>query len=401
MKGHSPQVKRAHAMVQCLERGTPRASRRAIAIGRTGFWVEQLMRATQSFTPYALGKRLQPDTYRKNEHNDPFNHNLWAKYAAGTVVPSPKLLREVEAVVPGSAANFRHVLFDVLDPATPIRDDANLLFRRMHPGVQRAVFEPKPLKLGYYHRRKALTRVLHALENQGHLDALAAAILLLREAQAARQQAHAAKQFALAARQEEQIFDIGNAVHRALLIACTCGPGTSVGLELIVLIWFLSLSLVASFGRKFATTVFELDEQCHILGNTILRLEDNYQIGLAPAATLEAAVNIFRGDYGEDLRLGLAPRLASIGEPQALPLTSRRDLLRDEILGGWARRVLRSYRVERLIPDAVMIEMSTRWNALAIAPGASDDPATLDGDTRTAVSPRSFGSVAPGVAAPP
>jgi hypothetical protein len=286
MEEVSPGLKRCSAILGQLERGTRQGNRRAIAVARTGFWYEQLRAATSKRTPYALGKFLQPETYRRDENNIEFNHNLWPKYAAGVHVPSRALLQRVEVKQPGSLANFHHVLFDVIDPEAPVAK-AQLLFRRMHPDVQRAVFEPRPLKLGYYVRRRSLVKTLRALGGQGHLDSLAATILLLREARASNQ--------------EEATLEIGNAIHRALVLAGAMGRGVTVRSELIVLVCSLVLPLVTSFGREFATTVDEIERQSFVLLCTILSLEDASKIGPRPQDWLNAAMKIMRGGYGAGL----------------------------------------------------------------------------------------------------
>lgn len=350
MEGHSQEPKRCVAILRQLERHTCHGTRRAIAIARTGFWYELLRFETDKGTPYGLGKFLQPETYRKNEDNIAFSHNLWAKYAAGTHIPSPALLQLVEVKQPGSLANFHHVLFDVIDPDAPVVANAQLLFRRMHPAVQCAVFESRALKLGHYGRRRSLARSLRALEGQWHLDGLAATILLLREA--------------LAANEEEAIFEIGNAIHRALVVATSSGPGFPLRRELIMLVCLLVFPLVSSFGREFAATIDEIEHQSHVLLETILHLEDSDKIGLLPRDTLNATASILRGDYGFDLFYGLQPRLRAVGAIEALPMRSRQDLVRDEVLGGWAREVLRSHRVEKMIPKMVIRQWVDRLRAV-------------------------------------
>lgn len=343
-------MERSLAIARHLDDGSQRALTRAVNIARTGFWFEQLVRATERLTPNALGKFLQPDTYRKNQYDEQFNPCLWPKYAKGEVVPRPKLLRSVDAVVAGSYANFYHVIFDVLNPASDERESADLLLRRVHPGVQRAVFEPDGLELGYYRRRQDVNQILRDLEFQGHLDALAAAIILLGEANAAKDEALA--------------FEIAITVHRTLLIACATGPGTCIRLELLLLVSFLWLWPLESLGRRFATSIEELDEQCGQLNTTILRLEDRYWIGLLPRETIQAAGMILRGDYGEDLRLGLMPRLAAVGRVDGIPVRSQLDLLRDEVLGGWARRELAEFRFGGEIPEEVRDQLKQKSRAL-------------------------------------
>lgn len=346
----NPARERLDAIGFQVELGSPRAITRALNIARTGFWFEQLVVRTNKLTPYCLGKHLQPATYRKNADAEPYHHNLWAKYARGAVVPSATSLQRVEAKEPGTSANFRHVLFDVLDPATPVKRFANDLLRRTHPGVQRAVFERNSLQRGHYQRRKQLRRVMLLLEAQGHLDALAGAIVLLREAQAAGR--------------EQDVYELGVTVHRTLLIACAIGPGASICAELSMLVSSLVLRSIDSLGRRFVTSLNELLWQRFVLLHTILQLEDRGQIRMRPIDTLQAATKILRGHYGDDLRFGLMPRLGGVSNLKELPEASRLDVVRDEVLGGWAREVLASHRVEADVPNSVMQEFINRRDSL-------------------------------------
>jgi hypothetical protein len=332
-----------------LEERAPPAIGRALDLGRTSFWYTRLTLRTGKRTPYALGKYLQPDTYRENKDEIPFHHNLWTKYAHGEVVPSASLLEAVEAKVPGSRADFHHVLFVVLDPNLRIRGVGDELFRRMHPGVQRAVFDAASLKLGYYRRRAHLSRVLPLLGAQGHLDALAAAIVLLREAQDAGR--------------EEDVYRLGVAIHHALLIACATSPGISISWELMMLVSFLVLRPLNCSGRRFAGTLGDLNAQRNQLLHTLWHLEDHPQPFPNPTDEFLFSSKIVRGDYGDDLRWALMPRLAAVGELKDLSTAARLDVVRDEVFGGWARESLASYRFESFVPVAVATELCDRLDA--------------------------------------
>ena len=326
-----------------LEKRTPAGARRGIAILRTAFWYQRLTWRTQKLTPYAVGKHLQPDTYRTSGAGDRYSHNLWPKYARGAVVPSRSLLEQVDRAVPGSRADFEHIVFEVMDPAPTVATKGDALLKRMHAGVQLAVFENSALRQGSYRRQVSLARTLDRLERQGHLDALAAAIVLLKEAHAKNEHEHA--------------FQIGLAVYRILLITCSVGFGTLMAPELCLAIFHLVLPLAASRGRAFSQDTAVFSRQCASLSHTICALEDNERIDVDPAAALQAAVKIIRGGFGDDLRCGLLPRLEFAGEPECIPVSSREEVIRHRVLGDWGREVLGQLRVERFIPVAVLNDL--------------------------------------------
>ena len=330
------------------ERASPDI-RRALDIGRTAFWYTGLTTRTGKRTPYALGKFLQPDTYRENKDKIPFHHNLWTKYAHGEVVPGASLLLDVEEKVPGSRADFHHVLFDVLDPNLSIRGVGDELLRRMRPGVQRAVFCVASLKRGECRRRARLRNVLPLLTAEGHLDALAAAIVLLREAQDAGR--------------EEDVYTLGVAVHHTLLIACATSPGMRISRELTLLVSFLVLWPLNCSGRRFVGLLSDVDAQYSQLLHALWHLEDHPRPFPNPTDESQFASKILRGDYGDDLRWALMPRLAAVGELTDLSPAARLDVVRDEVFGGWARDSLASYRVKDFVAPEVVTELRDRLDA--------------------------------------
>ena len=221
MKRNSWQQPRFDQMLSNLESGTSRGITQAITILRTAYWFERLRADTDRDTAYALGKHLQPATYRKNAKGDAYHHNLWPKYASGKHAPSPALLDEIDRQVPGSKGHFRHALFDAVELTTDLGRGGDELFQRLHPSVQHAVFQRSALKHRVYRRRASLARTLALLEPQGDLEALAAGVVLLREAQEARA--------------DERAFQIGESLYRMLVIACTGTEATFIRVELALL----------------------------------------------------------------------------------------------------------------------------------------------------------------------
>lgn len=338
-------------MSRNLDKGTSRSISRAVDILRTGYWYDHLASQTGKRTPYAMGKNLQPETYRKNCDAIPFSHNLWPKYVRGAVIPSDALLQHVERLVPGSLVYFKHIVFDVIDPATSSDHTSDVLLRRLHPDVQLVVFDKKSLKHGTFRRRKSLSRVLALLEHQDPLYALAATIILLREA--------------YDAGDDERAFAIGRSVHRMLLIAGAIGAGNSVSLELTLAVTALVLPLASSRGRMYASSVAEAHTQRFWLSHTILQLEDRMRIGgVLPKDYWIAASKVLSGDYGYDLGCGTRPRLELSDKSGPPPLTSKLDVLRNNTLRSWGWNVLQGFDYEPFIPAAVLVDISAKEQEL-------------------------------------
>lgn len=344
MKGNSWQRVRLDRMLSNLVTDNSRGMKRAIAILRTAYWYERLRVATDRYTAYALGKHLQPETYRKTAKDEAFHHNLWPKYAGGKHAPSLAMLEAIDQQVPGSKGHFRQPLFDAVDLTQTLGRDGDELLKRLHPSVQQAVFDRSALKHRIYRRRAHLARTLALLEQQGDLDALAAGVVLLREANEANA--------------DDRAFQIGESLYRTLVIACTGAEGIFIRTELGGLMLALILPLATSRGRAFAPDLNRFVDSCFILNSTILRLEDNNQIGLARRDSLRAMWGALHGTYGDDLRFGLMAKLATAAPLDTLPARSRFDLHRNEVLTTWGWAALRSGKVEKFVPPSVLDQIA-------------------------------------------
>ena len=343
MKRNSWQQPRFEHMLSNLQSGTRRCITQAITILRTAYWFERLRAATGRETAYALGKHLQPATYRKNAKGDAYHHNLWPKYASGKHAPSPGLLDDIDLQVPGSKGHFRHALFEAVDLTTTLGRGGDELLQRLHPSVQHAVFERSALKRRGYRRRTSLARTLALLEPQGDLEALAAGVVLLREA-------HEADA-------DERAFQIGESLYRMLVIACTGTQAIFIRAELALLVLFLVLPLAESRGRAFVPDLAHFLRSCDRLNTVILGLEDGNQIGGAREDCLRAMRRVLHGDFGDDLRFGLMAKLAPAAQLDTLCAKSRYDLHRNALLTAWAWDALRSGKVEQFVPTDVLDQM--------------------------------------------
>jgi hypothetical protein len=194
-----------HGLARNLDSGSVLGLRRALRRLRTIYWFEGLRLDAGVQKAYALGRIVQPETYRKRRNYKPkvkkrgmhrqtkvlptdediteANHNnLWAKYQVGDHAPKPALRQRADAQFPGSALRFTDPLFDAIDPQCLISDRSDALLRHLQPEVVRAVFDNKELSLGLFRRRKSLPQTLNLLEKLSTPDALTALIVLVREA---------------------------------------------------------------------------------------------------------------------------------------------------------------------------------------------------------------------------
>lgn len=316
--------------------GSDRNLRRALDILRTAHWFEHLLFTGSARTAYALGKLIQPDTYRKNQNADRFNHNLWPKYAVGKHVPSAAVLDRAEAVVQDSRSAFDHVLFDALDPTQNIGTRGNALIRRTHPGVQHAIFEARPLMRGTFRRRSSWRRAASAVAAIGDLDAVAALVVMVREAAESNdpKRAHA----------------LGELLQRAFLIASLQIIAIVTGYELGIALEFWVMRLTTYRGLRYRIDFIEDAKAAFHLRGVIGGLDDAAEIGPLEEDHARTAHLILSGRWNEVLHFALAPVPVIESECVDVPLESRIKARQWEIRREWAWATLRSGKRAPFLP---------------------------------------------------
>lgn len=141
---------------------------------RTMYWYEGLRRRTTASTSYALERKIEPESFKKNADGDPIHRNKWPYYKRGQHTPSDSLVTRANSIVVGSARELNHVLWKALR-AEWDTDHAIEWLRELDPELQLLIFEQRE-----YARIHGGSRFLGQLERRASLDALAALTILLR-----------------------------------------------------------------------------------------------------------------------------------------------------------------------------------------------------------------------------
>jgi hypothetical protein len=331
-----------------LNSGKARGFRRVILILRTAYWYAWLSSETGKETPYALGKFALPNSHGKKD-GIAFNDNSWPKYLAGTLVPKETRLALVEEKARGSRAAYWHGLFEALDVSVMIGARGDELLRKLHPGVQRAVFVNDALARGECKRRQSISQILIWLERHCDLDALAAAIFLLREA--VEQGKHALA------------FRIAVSVYRLLLASSVSGLGYLIRAELAVIVMHRILPLAKSNGRVYVPDVARFEGSSKILRQLLRRLSD-------PTRKDQATVRrrlicaLLEGRYGEDLLFGFRATTALDAALPEWPVESQIEIYTASRYERWALEVMSSFRDERSVPRMVITEVQSGGRAI-------------------------------------
>lgn len=330
---------RLKVVVGFIESENPKAMKKALNVLKTGAWFEELrMRLGQS-TAYGLGRQLQPHTYRGGLHHN----NLWAKYAGGKHLPGSDTVRACEEALPRSSDLLQDAGWDLLDVSRPLGSNGDALLKRLRPAIQNAIFDERDLAMGRYVRRRAPNQPLHRLEGQADLQAVAAAVVLLREAFEAGNQARA--------------FEVGRSLHRIVLMAVITTRLRGVALELFE--FFIRSIFPMAVDKEIA-----LDLDCHVfraqahwLDRVILQLEDAGWTEYRPGGPTRELRRLLSVNYGFDLLFGLGPRLKLRVPSEQASDEARRWVASNNIAWGWASSVLHAGRRQRLIPDEVADRM--------------------------------------------
>jgi hypothetical protein len=108
-------------MVDLLSGETQNGVKEAIKLLRIGAWFEDVRLATGQHSAYAVGKCVQPQTYRARSGSTlPHHDNLWAKYARGRHFPGKEAVESARQVAPGSAQILYAAAWSALDVSAPI-----------------------------------------------------------------------------------------------------------------------------------------------------------------------------------------------------------------------------------------------------------------------------------------
>lgn len=314
----------------------PNIARKALNVLRTGVWFEELRGRTGHPTAYGLGQRLQPQTYQPRLHHN----NLWAKYAGGKHLPGADTIRACEAILPGSSNLLNDVAWAALDVSQPLSDGGDGLLRQLRPSIQSAIYEARELDKGRYVRRHAPTQPLRRLEGQTGLHALAATVVLLREAHEANNRSRA--------------FEIGRSLHRTLLMAAVATNLGYIKLELFdfFIKWIFPIATDNEVAMDLDRDV--LCTQTYWLDRIVMQLEDADLYIDTPNGPTRQLRQMLQINYGFDLFYGLAPRLKLSVPAECASFEAREHVASHNVGWEWGVSVLSNRRRERMIPDHVL-----------------------------------------------
>jgi hypothetical protein len=160
-------------------RGRP--PRNPVDTVRTQFWFN-LVSQMAGKTAYQLEKEFHPESFRRDEAWL-VRSRRWDRYREGKMVPKDDLIARVEQVYPSAAAWFRAAFWDAFKVGALSQDEVNRHLLTLEPGIPDILF--KPVDSQPRRERQPMTEALaDQLVADGSLQAMAAAILLVKESEA-------------------------------------------------------------------------------------------------------------------------------------------------------------------------------------------------------------------------
>jgi len=214
--------------------------------------------------------------------------------------------------------------WDLLDVRHPAELQGDAPLKRLWSAIQSAIFDEWVLALGRHVRRRSPNQPLRRLEGQAGLQAVAAMVVILREAHEAGHRLRA--------------FKIGRSLHLTLLMAVVATRLSGVALE--VFEFFIRHIFPIAADNKIALDPnFQvLRAQAHRLGQVVLQLEDADWSGNRPGGPTCELRKVLSVNYGFDLLFGLSPRMKLIVTRDQASEDTRRGVASNNVGWEWGRR---------------------------------------------------------------
>lgn len=168
---------------QIPENSRPRSN--TVEMLAVGYWFEGLRQRTGLKTAYALELYFEKESFRRNT-NGTIRHyrSKWSRYEQKMISPKAKTLSRVELLAPGSSRDLNHpiwTLMKLISRQQKISFDS--YFRALNTDVQLVLYRSTSNMIWDSVQREPITQVLlEKLERRASLDALAALIAIVVEA---------------------------------------------------------------------------------------------------------------------------------------------------------------------------------------------------------------------------
>lgn len=258
---------------------------------RTIYWFHHL--ALKLYVSSALGVQrcIDPQSIKKEGGQEISHSSKWAEYKRGLHAPRRTTISKADIRVPGSAAIFNHVLWEILkqDRITP---NFSELLSKLKPEIQGLIFD--------IHGRPnthASMQFLGKFERRASIHTLAALTLIMK--------------YNHEQNRPEVAWEYAHSIFRVLMMLGNHLDKFGVGNRLFEIFVDKIFSLVQWNNQKFALENYPYDAFCDLL---LLCLNSSYETrgrALSLYEQARAMVSIFRDEIIVSKRL-FSPWIKSI-----------------------------------------------------------------------------------------
>jgi len=342
-------TRRLHEVLDTLRQDDVDGTFKALRSLRIIVWFERLLTLSGEKTAYAVGKLIQPEVYGKTKNGTIYRHNLWPKYARGKHLPHKALIERAEQKFPGSSTILDHVIFEALDLSRPISQSTSRLLQRLRFEVQAAVYEEAMLKLDLFVRKNFSFEMIDEISSCAHIDAVAAFVILYREACEVETIA--------------PIFSLGEGLYRNLLVVAVMSLNAPFGKELAAVVGQYVFALGSRGGCRVRLDIKLFQKQCNALELLIDYLYRRKRVSPTAEGYCEAGHDILLGMLGQSISHLFLPSAEYSLPIECVTKEARVCVETTNNLRTWAWQTTMSGRHSNVVPDSIIDELLKLGNA--------------------------------------
>ncbi|MBW9335675.1 hypothetical protein FEE59_19360 [Herbaspirillum sp. RU 5E] len=260
---------------------------------RTVYWCRGVLERLGLNSVYKLEQCLDGSSFKRSNGTTSPSHK-WQKYSRGSNTPRSREVDLAETRAPGTAQQLRHILWDVLKTESPDPVDIHQWLARLQPSSQGILFVGAPTALsGPGSRAEVNSRLIRRLHRRANIDALAALVILLKEA--------------LMLGRRDLVRILVGATYQMLLILGMEFLARGIAIELFDV--FHSRIFFPALADQFQ---FDVDAErfvkaSYILNRATFQTRKTNGQSLAWEERVRYMCDILEGKFGEDLRCILRP----------------------------------------------------------------------------------------------
>lgn len=258
---------------------------------RTTYWFRYLALKLHVASALGVQRQIDPRSIKKEGGEEISHSSKWAEYNRGAHTPRKATISLADIRIPGSAAIFNHVLWEVLKQETITRNFSELL-ARLNPETQRLIYDIH----GRPHTH-ASKQFLGKFERRASIDTLAALTLIIK--------------YNHEQNRAELAWEYAHSIFRVLVILGDHLDNFGIADRLFEIFVHKVFSLAQWNNQKFALENYPYGVFWNLLVHCMNSSSETKGRALSPYEQARAMVKILREDEVDSRKL-FSPRIRSI-----------------------------------------------------------------------------------------